>query len=148
METLLRIQNDGPAIVATNYWQTRLARQGKFFLSGNAGVFRLLVPALHLGTLQHMRQAHTCVVSRGPWPHQGLPDAIGILFDDDTVTPFSVLLSIQSCDRLPIESESGTQFLLSVWAPRIGETCLKALEFPCYYRRSPSLPDLRPWGGV
>ena len=67
-EPLLFIDNDGPAITRTNYWSTDLARRGTFYLSANAGAFRLLVPPQHQGTLHDMRSAKVCVVSRGPYP--------------------------------------------------------------------------------
>ena len=76
MAAHLFIENDGPEILSTNFWQSALARAGTFYLSTNAGAFRLLVPTQHQGSLREMRRAHTCIVSRGPWPAQRLPEAL------------------------------------------------------------------------
>jgi hypothetical protein len=38
--TLLRIDNDGPAIISTNYWDSDYASAGAVFLSVNANAFR------------------------------------------------------------------------------------------------------------
>jgi hypothetical protein len=42
---LLRIDNDGPRILACNFWGSEVERAGKLYVSLNAGAFRLLVPA-------------------------------------------------------------------------------------------------------
>ena len=39
---VLVVENDGPEIVATNYWELPAAAAGKFLVSVNAGAFRLL----------------------------------------------------------------------------------------------------------
>lgn len=145
-ETLL-ITNNGPSILTTNYWQTALAREGKFYLSTNAGVFRLLVPPQHQGSLRNMRSAHTCVVSRGPYPELHLTDALEILFDDGSQEPFALHLSSGAVDRMPFDSDSAQRWVLTVWTHRVGDTCTLALERLCRYRRVRRLPDLRPWQG-
>ena len=66
----LIIINDGPDITVTTFWQTNHAQSGKFYLSYSAETFRLLVPQQHERELRHMRTAHTCVISRGPYPTQ------------------------------------------------------------------------------
>jgi hypothetical protein len=45
----MRIENDGPSIVATDYWTSDHGKAGAVFLSINAGAFRLLVRRLRLG---------------------------------------------------------------------------------------------------
>lgn len=147
MPDTLTITNDGPLILSTNYFQLPAAKAGKFYLSINAGVFRLLVPAQHLGTLRDMRSAHTCIVSRGPWPAMRLNDALEVLFDDGSDDPFSLHLSPESCDRLPLDTDTAQAWTLTAWTHRVGTSATLALEKPCYYRRSRHLPDLRPWQG-
>jgi hypothetical protein len=41
---VLQIQNAGPEILATTYWQTEHARRGYLYLSFNGGALRVLVP--------------------------------------------------------------------------------------------------------
>src|SRR3989442_12081013 len=95
MAEVLRIRKDAAAIPSTNYWQTARARAGKFYLSTNAGAFRLLVPPQHLGAVREMRSARDVVVSRGPMTLEGvaLPDALEILFDDGSDDPWALNLS-------------------------------------------------------
>jgi hypothetical protein len=146
-EPLLRIENDGPLVANTNFWSTAAAKAGKFFLSINAGAFRLLVPSQHQGALREMRSAHTVVVSRGPWPAQRLADALELLFDDGSEDPFSLHLSPEACDRLLPDTDSAREWTCSVWVHLVGERCRQALTKPAYYRRVRHLPDLRPWVG-
>jgi hypothetical protein len=42
----LQIENDGQAIIASNFWDTAYAQHGAVFLSVNAAAFRLLQPDL------------------------------------------------------------------------------------------------------
>lgn len=143
---MLRVENHGPLILATNFWDLPEAKLGKVLVSLNAGAFRILLPASAEPTLDDMRTAKECIVSRGPWPAQGLPDAMEILFDDGTDGPFALHLSPQSFDRLPIDDDAAKEWILSVWTrPRRGRPH-KALERPCWYRRVPSIPWLKPKG--
>jgi len=48
---VLQIQNDGPEVISTNYWQTAHSRRGYLYLSFNAGALRVLVPEAALGVL-------------------------------------------------------------------------------------------------
>lgn len=145
MAETLRIVNAGPLITATNYWQTTMARSGKFYLSLNAGAFRLLLPPQHGGALREMRTAHTGIVSRGPYPDLRLQDALEILFDDGSESPFSLHLAPGAIDRMPLDTDTAQPWTLSVWVHRVGETATQALTLPCYYRRVRRLPDMRPW---
>lgn len=145
MAATLIIQNNGPEIVHTTYWQTALARAGLFFLSVNAGAFRLLVPPRHVGMVREMRTARACVVSRGPYPALGFTDGLELLFDDGTPEPLSLHLSHEAVDRMPRDADSAQEWMLSVWTHLVQERCTKVLERPCHYRRVHSLPDLRPW---
>jgi hypothetical protein len=40
---VLTFVNDGPLLVASDYWQSEMAAAGKLYVSINAGCFRLLV---------------------------------------------------------------------------------------------------------
>jgi hypothetical protein len=147
MAETLRIENNGPDITSTNFWQTELARTGKFYLSTNAGAFRVLVPPQHLGAVRDMRSAHTVVVSRGPMTLEGhaLPDALELLFDDSSDDPWVLHLSSGQVDRMPLETDSAEAWPCTVWVHLVGERCRQALTKPAYYRRVRRLPDLRPW---
>jgi hypothetical protein len=47
--------NDGPLLVASDYWQSETAAAGKLYVSINAGCFRLLVPQTQHGVISDMR---------------------------------------------------------------------------------------------
>jgi hypothetical protein len=144
MPEILTISNHGPLITRTNYWDLPAARAGKILVSLNAGAFRLLIPELLEPALPDMMTAKECLVSRGPWPAQGLPDAFEILFDDRTADPYAIHLTPQSFDRLPGDADIATPWVLSAWTrPRRGKPH-KAFERPCWYRRVPSIPWLQP----
>ncbi len=81
---ILAVENDGQEIRATNYFESEYARRGAFYLSVNAGAFRLLVPPAHESAIEEFRTAKEVVVSRGAWPAQRRKDALEILFDDTT----------------------------------------------------------------
>lgn len=49
------IKSNGADIVSTDYWDTEHAARGLVYLSGNAGVWRLLVPDASAGLLGEMR---------------------------------------------------------------------------------------------
>ena len=52
---LLNFENDSPLIVASNYWESSMAKAGKLYLSLNAGCFRLLVPQILRSSISDMR---------------------------------------------------------------------------------------------
>lgn len=52
---MIHIENQGAEIASTNYWDTPHAQRGFCYLSGNAGVWRLLVPEAQAALLAEMR---------------------------------------------------------------------------------------------
>lgn len=143
MPDTLTIENHGPYIRATNYWQTEAARRGRFLLSLNAGAFRLLIPPAARDCIPDLRTAKEVVLSRGPWPAEALPDAFEILFDDYSDDPYAIWLAPHALDRLPPDADIGRPFTFSAWEDRRGRPH-RILDRPAHYRRSPRLPDLRP----
>lgn len=137
----LVVENDGPRIVATNYWDLPHAALGKVLVTVNAGAFRVLMPPSLELAIEDMRTAKTCLVTRGPWPvgHRsggpGTANNVEILFDDGSDTPYILFLVAAAFDRLPPDSEVGKPCVLSVWTrPRRGVPHM-ALERPCGYVR-------------
>ena len=140
---VLQIENHGPLLIASNFWGTEMERAGKFYLSINAGAFRLLVPRGQEPAVTEMATAQEVVVSRGPWPAEGRDEGIELLFEDGSDAPFCLHLSIESLDRLPLAEDAGREWVFTAWtAPRRGRPH-KALERPCWYRLVPKIPWLR-----
>jgi hypothetical protein len=136
---MLTIKNDGREITQTNYWDTEHALCGYCYLSWNAGAARLLVPDALQSTLQDMTTAEYVIVSRGPWPEQGGRDALELLFEDGTDSPFCLHLSAEQTDRLLPEEDQGG-LVVSVWT-RAGWR----LTRPGKYRIVQRIPCLDPW---
>jgi len=131
--------------VSTNYWETDHARAGYFYLSSNAGTFRLLVPASRGAEIQEWLTATLVLISRGPWPQVGKADGLEILFEDESNNPYALHLTTDSVDRMPLDTDrdrpgAPPRWTLSVWT-REG----KILELPARYRRVPRIPWLKPW---
>jgi hypothetical protein len=135
------IENDGPAIVQTTFWDTDMARNGLMHLSWNAGAGRLLVPDGLAAVLRdEVGGASEVLVSRGPWREQGNRDALELLWDDGSECPFAVHIVAEQSDRRIPESQQGGGFFISVWT-RAG---LQA-TWPGRYRVVDVIPWLRPW---
>jgi hypothetical protein len=137
---MIEIKNAGQRIVDTNYWITEQAISGYCFLSWNAGAGRLLVPNSQKTLLREMKNAKYIIVSRGPWTDQGGRDAIELLWEDNSDSPFAIHLVSEQCDRLIPETDQGGGFVITVWT----QGGLKG-RWPGKYRTVPSLPDLSPW---
>lgn len=142
---LVEISNDGQRIVGTNYWDTELAARGMLYLAINAGAFRLLVPPAVAGqVVPELGGARQAVVSRGPWPAAQRNDAVEVLLDDGSQSPWSCHLDAGQVDRMPLDSDASRPWTLSVWVRGEDGAPSCVLELPCEYRRSQRLPDLRP----
>lgn len=140
---MLSVSNHGPLIVETNFWDLPIERAGNFYLSTNAGAFRLLVPRSQEAAVPEMATAREVVVSRGPWPQVRRAEGIEILFDDGSDSPFALHLSIEAVDRLPLDSDAGQEWLFTAWtSPRRGKPH-QALQRPAWYRRVPQIPYLK-----
>ena len=143
---MIVVSNHGPLITSSNYWDSELARAGKLFVSVNGGAIRVLLPPARYGDLGNMRAGKYCILSRGPWPEQHVREAIEIMWDDRSDSPFALHLTPASFDLLPAEPEPGREWICSTWVARDG-TPHKSLERICHWRRAPRLPWMKPWKG-
>ncbi len=141
----VEIRNAGPALLATNYWDLPEAQAGNFFLSTNAATFRLIVPDGHQASLNEMTTAKIVVVSRGPWPATGRTEALEILFDDGSANPYTLHMTIESCDRMPGALDAGRVITLTAWVRGHNGHPLLTGTWPCGYRVVPRIPCLEPW---
>jgi hypothetical protein len=141
---VIEIHNHGPLILSTNYWDSELARAGKLYVSVNAGAIRVLLPAALYGVLAEMRTSKVCVLSRGPWPAEQRKEAVEIMWDDGSDSPFALHLTPESFDLLPAKPEAGREWVCSVWTAKDGEPH-KSLERVCHWRQVARIPCLEPW---
>jgi hypothetical protein len=138
---MLHFTNDGQRIVQTNYWDIEHAKRGLVFLSWNAGAGRLLVPdGLKSSLLREIRSAKFVIVSRGPWLEHGQQDALEILFEDNSDSPYAIQLLASQTDRLLPEHNQGGGFDVVIWT-RDGEQN----RFTGKYRQVSTIPCLEPW---
>jgi len=137
VDWILQIKNDGAVILEANFWHGPVAAAGKHILSLNAGAFRLLLASED--PVREMATAEEIVISRGPWPAQGLDDAFELMFEDGSDSPYALWLSATSLDRLPAAQDVGREFRFSAWRP--GPRCV--LRLPCWYRLASALPCLK-----
>lgn len=146
MSGFFSFQNHGPLLVATNYWQSEHAHAGKLYCSVNAGAIRVLLPESQRPVINELRTAEYAILSRGPWPAENRTEAVEILWEDKSDSPHCWHLSVESFDLLPAEPEPGRDWTISIWDEKKHRPH-KCLERPCYWRRVPQIPWLKPWEG-
>jgi hypothetical protein len=137
-------ENHGPLIVSSTFWGSDLDRAGKIYVSVNAGAVRVLLPASARPLVNELRAAEYAILSRGPWPEVGAAEAVEILWEDHTDSPFAWQLTAASFDLLPGEPDAGREWVISLWDVK-KDRPHKALERPCRWRRVAKLPWLKPW---
>jgi len=135
-------ENEGPELIRSDYWETNDAKKGFFFLSINAGAFRLLVPQNKEEFIEEFRTGEYCIISKGASKMSNHLFMIELVFEDHSVAPFQLTLSPGQIDRSPSNTDSGHKFKLSVWT----KGCKKVLEMDAYYRTVDSIPCLKPLG--
>lgn len=141
--TQLLIKNDGPRIASTNYWRTPHSKRF-LYLTINAGALRVLLPpSLAEEILEAIKTSHLLILSRGPWPAGQRADALELLLEDGSETPFALHLDIRQIDRLPLDHE--TSFPCTFWTEGIGGVPRLAAQLPTRYRRVDRIPCLRAW---
>jgi hypothetical protein len=141
---LLIIDNNGPEIAYTNYFDTKAAEAGYTYLSTNAGVFRLLIADKMIFEINDWWKAREVIISRGPWTSEGKPDALEIMFEDYTNAPCLHIMPEQ-VDRMPIDDDQDQQGTPPRWKLAVWTRHGKMLELPCRYRRTPKIPWVKAW---
>lgn len=145
MNDLITIENAGPELVSTNYWQTDHARLGYAYLSINAGCFRLLAPTGKGLPLDDMKTGKVVLITRGPWPEAGKHDALEILFEDGSDSPFVLNIVAEQVDRLPLDADRDRDGQPPRWTFAVYNEQGKQFERPARYRKAKRLPYLKPW---
>lgn len=108
-QNLITIENDGNIIRKTNFWDTAWAKKGLFFLSGNAGAWRLLVPDKCQIQLPEMATGKYAEMELSAYA--GVP-AVTIWFEDGTRSPFRLLLDLRSVNRMITPTKSRSPLLI------------------------------------
>jgi hypothetical protein len=98
------------------------------------------VPDSQKQVIREMRSAKYIIISRGPWTGKGGREALELLFEDESDSPFCLHLVAEQCDRLIPDYQQGGGFDIIVLT-RGGEK----LRLPGKYRVVDSVPCLEPW---
>lgn len=138
---LIKIENNGPEIIGTNYFDSEYAARGYCYLSINAGAFRLLIPPALESAIAEMKTGKMAVISIGPDARHGGREMAEIMFDDGTSDPYCLFLSMEQVDRKPAQGDSFRETVLTVYT----EGLIKEIETPCGFRYVYKLPFLKPW---
>ena len=143
-EALLQIENHGVLITASNFWETEAEAAGKFFLSTNAGAFRLLVPRSQESAVSEMANGPRCDRFPRAVAGEALVDGIELLFDDaDTHTPYALVFRLKRSNRLPLDTDVGREWIFTAWTAPRRHGPHKSLERPAWYRRVAKIPYLK-----
>lgn len=144
--TLLKIENNGPELVYTNYWTTEHAIKGFVYLSFNAGCFRILVPqSSGLSILDMQNGAEYAIISRGPWTAQGGQDALEILLEDHSDTPLTIHILRDQADMLPADTEADRPGQPPRRTIAVYTESGKQFELQARYRTVEKIPYLKGW---
>lgn len=136
------VENNETELVASNYWETEYAINGLFYLSINAGAFRLMVPKSCEHLISEFKTGEYCIISKGPSIMPGHPFMIELLFEDHTDAPYHLILGPRHIDRNPLSSDAGKKYKMSIWT----KGCKKVMEMDAYYRVVDRIPYLKPLG--
>jgi len=140
VDDILKIKNDGPKILSTNYWDSEFRKI--IYLSWNAGAARLLLPADFENALPDMVNAPEIIISQGPSNALGVRDAFEILFEDHSKNPYCLHMSTSQSDRIPGTTLDGREDVPFTLYTRSGQV----LDWMAKYRIVPEIPYLKPWG--
>lgn len=132
---IIIIKNDGKEIKSTNYFDSELNKHGKYYVSLNAGAFRLLIPDQYVNEIkQELRLAKKIVITRKALQIGGGLQGFEILLDDESDDPYTLQFSENSFDRLPEKTDENKYFAFSAWI-RENKKVIKIYENKCYYTR-------------
>ncbi|HEV7672603.1 MAG TPA: hypothetical protein VGS22_29135 [Thermoanaerobaculia bacterium] len=140
---MIKTTNEGQAIVESSYWTSDLARAGKVYASVNAGAVRVLLPPQLRELPEEVASAQYALLSRGPWPAQQLAEAVEILWEDGSQSPYALHLDVASFDLLPA-NPGLEEWLVATWDQDDAGRPRLRTQHTCFWRRVPTLPWLKP----
>ena len=146
IDDFLTIKNADGQIIETNYWNTVYAKNGRVYVSLNAGHYRLLIPNSMKDNLKDMSTAKVIVISRGAAPMLIPPkdDGFQIMFDDGSDAPYIITTGTEYWDRYPGDEDLGWNGIFDVYMENNGKPVLEF--YKVYYRKVETLPCLNPAG--
>lgn len=110
------ISNSGQEIFLTSYWSTDHARTGHMYWSWNAGALRVLLPVSSMRYLEMLPPLGTPCA----YLQYGVPEFPGcptLLWEDDPLRPFYVVVSRSQVNRVLPASDHGKEATLIWYGP-------------------------------
>ncbi len=142
----IEVKNNGQELIETNYWQTAKARAGYIYVTINAGCLRVLVPSSAVVDIEDMRTGKVVLATRGIWQSEkGQRDAIELLFEDYSDSPYCLHLVVEQFDMVPATADRDRPGDDPRWKIAVYTESGKQFELPARYRLAKKLPYLRPW---
>ena len=142
---MIEIENSGPKILRTNYWQSDYARNGIIFLSFNAKTARLLLPPEIQGLgnrkdiIKEIKTTKYVIISSGLMTtHQR--EGYELVFEDFTSSPLFLMFGEEQTDRKLLDTDQGKGITLDIYT----ENGI-ALTKPARYRKVDTLPCQKEW---
>jgi hypothetical protein len=131
MPKAIIIENDGDKVISSNFWDNQT--QEDFYLSWTDTAARLLLASPTAQTLKEMERADKVIITKGKSTIEGCM-AYEVLFEDETDTPFIVVLkeSEQSDKKIEVAAD---EMRFTVW-----EKERKVLDLPMSFRKKETLP--------
>jgi hypothetical protein len=129
--SILKFENDGPLLLASNYWQSEMAAAGKLSQSQHAVISDMRPGAKHIVV---------SMLPRDKWADREY--CLEWMVEDGSDTPWACHLSPGQVDRAPNHEDVGKEWRGSVWDFVQGRPH-KCLERSAFYQIVPELPWLR-----
>ena len=141
---MLVIRNDNEKIAETNYWETELSQHGIFYMTLNAGYYRLLVPETDVNFVKEVLNASRVIISQGNTDQLDPPNdnAFEVVFEDGTDNPYALLMRRDNWDRNPAVEDTGWNGKMAIYYKTYKEPVL--LFDKVFYRRVDTLPCFDP----
>ena len=126
-------------ITDTTYFDTDVCDEGLYNLIFNMNTYSLLIPDRKDDWLVDILEAESVVITRGTY--NGKNDCFEIMFEDDTETPFMIILSDEQFSRISPLKE-GWNGHLYIFVGSI-HNCKRDFD-KVYYRVTDTLPFCNP----
>jgi len=137
----MMVRNDDEKVIETNFWGSPAELQGFYYVTSNAGAFRLLVPDIQNCEIPNILSGKHAVITYG-FHRQTSKFMYEVMFDDDSDNPFALWISPGQFDRcFSIADAASKDRQLIVY--RNG--CAEIARMPVYFREAPVLPCLKRW---
>ncbi len=143
---MITVENNGKELVATNYWRSEHAIRGYVYVSVNAGCLRIMIPKASNIDVNEMRSADIVLITRCLWAtEKGLRDAVEILFEDHTASPYCLHLVVEQFDMVPAASDRDRPGDAPRWRVAVYTEQGKQFEIPARLRLTKKLPYMKEW---